>query len=368
MPHHPDITVVLCTYNRAAMLREALQSLAELQLPDSLAAEVLVVDNASTDETPQVVREVASRSAIPVRSVREPRQGVVHARIRGVSAARGEWIAFFDDDQLADPHWLAELHRLAVRKGALCVGGAVWLKLPQGVRRNLSPVCRMLLGETVDRHRERKYDHRFTPGTGNLMLHRSLFEKVGTFDAAFHERGEDTDLFLRILAAGFDAWYTPAAIVRHVIPYRRLEDDFLLRLARIMAENMAANERSACGARRYPAVWTARVLQLAGVLFPRWLWGVIRRDRERRLGARCRMAIAVRGIKDGWRLMFPRSRHSSPASASRRSAWVSRPRRPFDRRSHRRLWRPAVGRVPWSGDRGTTHHRPVHSSSINRDQ
>ncbi|MFQ5730469.1 MAG: glycosyltransferase family 2 protein [Planctomycetaceae bacterium] len=303
MNAHPDITVVVCTYNRAEMLRDALESLSRLQLSAGRRVEVLVVDNASTDDTAVVVRAFES-GAVPVRYIREPQPGVVHARNRGVAESRGEWIAFFDDDQLADPNWLAELHAAALRQNVRCVGGCVTLKLPDSVCRDLSPVCRMLLGETAGRNTARKYSHRFTPGAGNLMLHRSVFEDVGVFDPAFGQRGEDTDLFLRILAAGIGGWFTPTAVVHHVIPPERLSDEFLLRLSRVMAEGMAADERDARGARQYPLWWFARLLQAALVLLPGRLAAWVRGDREMLLGARCRWTIAATSVRDGWRLLW----------------------------------------------------------------
>lgn len=290
------------------MLLDALTSLTQLNRPSGCSVEIVVIDNASTDETPQVVTEVAKTSPIAVRSFREDKQGIVHARNRGVAEAQGAWIAFFDDDQLADANWLVELHAAAIEKGVQCVGGAVTLRLPEGTSRDLSPICRMLLGETVGRDTARWYDHRFTPGTGNLMLHRDVFERVGAFNPDFHQRGEDTDLFLRALSAGIRAWYTPAAVIHHVIPPERLSDAFLLRLSHVMAEGMAADERNASGRWKYPFIWSARLIQFAGVLFPRWLWAGLRRHREAQLGARCRLAIAAKTLRDGSRLMFTSNR------------------------------------------------------------
>lgn len=311
----PDITVVVCTHNRAEMLREALESLSRLHLPDGMAAEILVVDNASTDNTPAVVREVAEKSPLPVRYVFEQQPGIVPARNRGVNEAEGQWIAFFDDDQLADENWLRELYAAAVAEGVKMVGGAVWLKLPAGCRRNLSPVCRMLLGETVGRTTACDYDYRFTPGTGNLMLHRSVLTHIGLFDPRLRERGEDTDLFLRAQAAGYRGRYTPRAVIHHVIPPERLSDTFLLKLSRLMADGMAEDEWRARGRRLYPFVWLARLAQLVFTLWPRWLWAVLTRNPEARLGMRCRLVIARSVLRDGWQFIFTPARRRPPVTS-----------------------------------------------------
>lgn len=300
----PTITVVVCTRNRADRLDVALGSLAHLETDGRFSYEVLIVDNGSTDETPAVVDHIAAGFPVPLRRVLEERPGVARARNRGVAEAHGEWIAFFDDDQAADPRWLAELLSLAERKQSRCVGGQVRLKLPPGVERDLSPVCRMLLGCSVDMPAERPYTPSCTPGAGNLMVHRTVFAAVGGFDESC-TRGEDTDLFVRIYAAGIESWYSPDAVIDHLIPTERLTDAFLLRLSERMGTGMAENEYRARGPKLFPLVWLARVGQAALVLWPRLLLARLRGDREAALGARCRLRIATKVLEEGRSLILP---------------------------------------------------------------
>ena len=231
-----------------------------------------------------------------------------------MSEAHGAWIAFFDDDQLADEAWLRTLYETACVRNARCVGGAVHLKLPDGENRQLTPVCRMLLGETVGMESPRRYNRRVTPGTGNILIHASVFEEIGRFDPAYHQRGEDTDLFLRMLRAGIDGWYTPTAVVHHVIPAERLQPEYLLRLSRLLVTGLAEDERTSWGGILYPFIWAARVAK-AGLLFvPRFLWAWMRRDREQILGAKCRLSIAASYLRDGWFQMLPR--RGEPAASA----------------------------------------------------
>src|SRR6266850_5965612 len=98
------VTVGICTWNRAALLREALGSLTRLAVPPRLEWEVLVVDNGSTDDTPSVVAELGV--AIPIRCVFERAPGLSNARNRCVREARGAYILWTDDDVIVDPGWL----------------------------------------------------------------------------------------------------------------------------------------------------------------------------------------------------------------------------------------------------------------------
>src|SRR6476661_2567590 len=110
-----DISIVVCTQNRAEMLRGALASLYDLST-NGFTYEAVVIDSGSKDHTQQVIAKAAVESRHPLRCVFEPEKGIVPARNRGLREARGHWIAFFDDDQLADGQWLAELYRGAADK------------------------------------------------------------------------------------------------------------------------------------------------------------------------------------------------------------------------------------------------------------
>src|SRR2546423_1428459 len=124
-----DISIVVCTQNRAPMLRAALASLCELTA-DEFTYEIVVIDNGSTDETQQIIAGAAHESKHPLRGIHEPEKGIVPARNRGIRESRGRWIAFFDDDQLADRQWLAVLYQGACTEQCRVVGGAVHLALP----------------------------------------------------------------------------------------------------------------------------------------------------------------------------------------------------------------------------------------------
>ncbi len=285
----PDISIVVCTQNRAAMLRGALASLYDLAT-DGFSYEVVVIDNGSTDATPASIAAAAAESKNPLRGVFEGEMGIVPARNRGIREARGRWIAFFDDDQLADRQWLVELYRGAVAKGSRVVGGSVHLVFLGGCDRELDPTVRMLLGEARLQGEPRRYGRRLTPGCGNLMVARSVFEEVGVFQRTIDGRGEDTDLFSRIERAGIEAWYFPTAIVQHLTPPERLEEAYLLSLARRMGAGIAQRQ-AAWGRAQFVAMWLAKAARAAAVQWPLAAVARLRGDYETWLGRRCLLAI-----------------------------------------------------------------------------
>src|SRR5262249_39831024 len=120
-----QVSVVIGTFNRADLLGGTLRALVAQEGVESLRWEIVVVDNNSRDATPQVVAEVSTMTAIPVRYVFEPLQGLSRARNRGVLAARGAIIAFTDDDVIPAPDWIVQIGAAMDRWNAHGVGGRI---------------------------------------------------------------------------------------------------------------------------------------------------------------------------------------------------------------------------------------------------
>ncbi len=304
----PDITIVLCTFQRAEMLRTAIASLFDLNRAGLFSYEVLVVNNASTDHTDQVIEEVQAISEAPIRGVYEPRKGIVPARNRGVAEARGEWIAFFDDDQLADENWLLELYLFATMHNVKAVGGDVHLLFTSGVERDLAPTVRMLLGESRWSQSPRLYAGKVNPGCGNMMVHRSLFQEVGVFETSVHGRGEDTDLYRRIVARGHQFWYVPSAIVHHLTPPERLDPAYLGKLSYRMGEGVAWNEFRDRSRWMFVLRWLAKRARRELVHRPAQWLAMLTGNREMALERECQMQMGAGHYVKGLSLLLPSGR------------------------------------------------------------
>lgn len=223
------VSVVMPTFNRASLLPEVLDSLCAQQTCGEFRYELVVVDNASTDNTRSIVSEYIERYPSIVRYVFESVPGDASARNRGIQEAQAEWLAFCDDDQIMSPRWLLELRRVAMQQEACYVTGVVKLDLPESVLAGLGPDARRALREVdesiygSDIRRLKGHEH---AGAGNMLLCRSVFDEVGYFDTTMKSGGSDFDFSIRARRAGNDTWLAPKAVVLHQIPENRLTEEF----------------------------------------------------------------------------------------------------------------------------------------------
>lgn len=139
------VSVIVCTRNRADSLRETLASIRRCEVPADLPAELLVVDNGSTDHTRQVV-EQANLSNLPVRYVHEPRKGKGYAYNTGMAEAKGDIFLFTDDDVRVPTNWIEGMCRPIAKGEVDAVEGGVTLA-PYLLRRWMTGTHRLWLAE-----------------------------------------------------------------------------------------------------------------------------------------------------------------------------------------------------------------------------
>jgi glycosyltransferase involved in cell wall biosynthesis len=242
------ISIAVCTYNRAEMLGPALASLISQETCSEFSHEIVIIDDGSTDETAMIVRQVAAGSSVPVRYVRDIGKGIAFARNRGIQETAGEWIAFFDDDQVAEKGWLRGLFIAAKETGAQIVGGVRLLQSAEGEMPRFGPLTREILGEKVYGARMRASNRYTLACTGNVMIHRSVFSQIGLFDTTMHRGMSDIDLTRRAHDAGIPSWYTPHAIVHHLLPPHRLREDYIKWTSLRVGTNLAQINYKSWGA------------------------------------------------------------------------------------------------------------------------
>ena len=283
-PDAPLVSVVICTHNRARQLRQALRSVAAQTLPRD-AFETIVVDNASTDETRTLAHEF--RAAAHVHYLFESTRGLCHARNAGWRAARGQYVAYLDDDAEATPGWLVEILRAfeSVRPTPGCVGGRVdpvyEAPRPAWLSDDIA-VSLTIVDWSETPHVIQDLRREWLVGA-NLACRRAALEDVGGFHPALDRSGNNLlssgDVYLQrlIMEAGHSCYYHPAAAVRHHVPAARLERRWFVRryywqgVSDAMMEIL--HDRPTASARRRAALRRALALlgsptQLAALALP----------------------------------------------------------------------------------------------------
>jgi len=239
--------VVVCTHNRSTYLRQACEAILAVDYPSD-RFELLVVDNASTDDTPQVAAQVARQRPDAVRVVNAPVLGLSSARNTGVKHARGEVIVFVDDDAFPGPGWLRALAGALSEDGVLVAGGPVEPifegELPSWFsERFLAYLSAWEIGPEVRRLTYNEY-----PRGNNIGFRREVFERFGTFSTHLGRKGrsllscEETEMCLRVERGGGTILYVPDARIRHITPTDRLTPEWLARRFSAQARSEAIIE------------------------------------------------------------------------------------------------------------------------------
>lgn len=234
------LSLVIATYNRAASLLRALESVA-LQDADPSEWECVAVDNNSTDDTAGRFADFAARyPQLRLRMVREPRQGLSHARNRGIAETSAPLIAIIDDDEWIEPDFVSAYIRFfEEHPGVASAGGRIVPEYPEGRPRWMSRFVERPIANPLDLGEgERPFPPGRIPGGGNMALRRDAVVRYGAFDPALGRvgdrlvGGEENDLFERLARAGESCWYVPGAVMHHVIPSGKLTRDYFVRLCR----------------------------------------------------------------------------------------------------------------------------------------
>ena len=199
----PTVSVIIPTYNRAAMLSLAIDSVRSQTFHEW---ELIVVDDGSTDGTAEIVRRAAREDA-KIRLVQQPNRGLAEARNAGIRVSRGTYLAFLDDDD----RWLPEKLELQVR----CMERSPKPGLSYTLTANSDMEGRVYrtVPEVAGRSYAELLMHNFIP-CPSVMVRRDCLERVGFFHKEMNP-AEDYDLWLRIAAiASLDVVPYPLAIYR----------------------------------------------------------------------------------------------------------------------------------------------------------
>lgn len=292
----PTLSVCVCTYNRAASLRLALETLANQHDP-GMEWELIVVDNNCSDGTQAVLREAAQH--LPLRHVRESRQGLSHARNRALVETRGEVLVFTDDDVRLAPDWLlAYAEAVQAAPTAEFFGGRIkpdWQgRPPAWVRHEPMDLLDGLLVhyDLGDGNRDYR-DSDPLPFGASFGLRRRLFERLGPFCAHLGVRGdvpgrsEETEYLGRARAIGARGVYVGKSLCWHIVDRARLRLSYLYRFG---------YQKGLAEARMRPGRQPRGSSMKAGLFLLRGVYQLVKRR-----GDRFRQCVINAGIQTGLR-------------------------------------------------------------------
>jgi GT2 family glycosyltransferase len=197
----PRITVIICSYNGARTLRDTFAGLKRVEYPNF---DVVLVDDGSSDDTPEIGRENGAHV------ISTPNRGLSSARNTGMEAATGEIIVYLDDDAWPDPHWLRYIAETFLEHDHAAMGGP-----------NLAPPGTGEVADCVDNAPggpvhvlldDRRAEH--VPGC-NMAFRKARLQAIGGFDPQFRAAGDDVDVCWRIMEHGWTIGFHPAAQVWH---------------------------------------------------------------------------------------------------------------------------------------------------------
>lgn len=231
-PDSLEISVVVCTRNRAGPLATLLTSMAALRVPEGLTWELLIVDNGSSDDTPEVVQSFADR--LPIRYTREDTAGLSNARNHGVAAARGRYLCWTDDDAEVHPHWLAA-YMAAFRRhpDAAVFGGQVTPRLDAPTPpwfaklRTRWPLNGIVAERNFgDAPVPLNFETGVVPWGVNYAI-RAKEQREHTYDPMLgvsplqRRSGEESQLLFEVIDGGAKGWWVPGCQVFHIFPTKR---------------------------------------------------------------------------------------------------------------------------------------------------
>ena len=267
-----SVSVVIPTLRRPDSLARALRSALAQAGVEADLAEIVVVDNAPEGSARSVVDELGAAAPVPIFYVHEPRPGVATARNAGVAAARGELIAFLDDDEEAPPGWLAALQTTHREQNADVTFGAI---------RGLAPDAPRWAAAYLERLFSRTGPHQPGPiqepyGCGNSLLTRATaLPGRAPFDpSADQTGGEDDLLFRRLKTEGRRFAWAPDAWVYEHAPTHRATMGYALKRAFAYGQSpclAAAQRRDALGVLKWMLIGLGQTAVYGGLAAALWV-------------------------------------------------------------------------------------------------
>ncbi|NCX95435.1 MAG: glycosyltransferase family 2 protein [Chitinophagia bacterium] len=236
MEYQYKISAVICSYNRARFIINAVESIFNQDF-DKSQFEVIVVDNNSTDNVIELLKRYKEEHpSYNFSYYIEPNQGVAFTRTRCAKEAKGSIVAYLDDDSTAEPNWLANIVNFYdAHPEVWSIGGKITPKFLTGIPDWYSKyffglVGNFDLGNKIKRMTGERY-----PCGANMSFRKKVFEEIGYFNHSLGRRGkgllatEEKEIYKRILAYGKQVYYLPMVAVLHCVEANKFDHNYVKR-------------------------------------------------------------------------------------------------------------------------------------------
>lgn len=230
----PHTTVCICTFRRPLLLRRALEALTRQDTGGEFTFSIVVADNDADRSAETIVNDFAHRASTSVSYCTEPQRNIALARNAALARARGEFVAFIDDDEFPNPNWLLNLWRCCVPRSAAGVLG------PVRPHFDCEPPRWLIKGGFFDRpEHETGFEMPWHEcRTGNVLLRREILPAdEPVFRPEFGTGGEDQDFFQRMIRRGHRFVWCNEAVVFETVPPARWSRRFLISRALLRGKN-----------------------------------------------------------------------------------------------------------------------------------
>ena len=230
----PHITVCICTFRRPDLLNRLLGELERQQTDNGFTFSIVVSDNDAGASARATVETFAAKSQLEVVYCTEPRQNIALARNRALEHARGEFIAFIDDDEFPAPDWLRTMLATCDATRAAGALGPVRPYFDQ------IPPRWVIDGRFCERpeHPTGTVMEWSKCRTGNVLFRRGILQGMREpFRAEFGTGGEDVDFFRRMTLRGFVFVWCNEGVAYEVVPPNRWTRSYMLKRALLRGRN-----------------------------------------------------------------------------------------------------------------------------------
>ncbi len=234
------LSLIVCTYNREKFLLDCLESVARQQV-DKDDFELIMVNNNSSDSTEAICHQfIENHPELNCSYFMESKQGLSHARNRGILEAKGAIITFIDDDAIAEPDFVSNILRFFEQHPeAVACGGKVLAKFETKAPKWRNRFSDSLYFSHYDKgNKPFQYKGNAYPIGCNMSFKAELFDDLVSFDPELGRKGnsgagfEEKAVFLAIRQKGLPYYYDPSQVVMHQIDDFRCEQPYTTKLSR----------------------------------------------------------------------------------------------------------------------------------------